>query len=84
MEARDGCREAKARRRGMLVHSTSRVLGALGLVLWLVGSASFGQYQGLRPSLWEKIVAGAAIGGPVLVTAAALAIVGLLLQRRRS
>jgi uncharacterized membrane protein YGL010W len=67
----------------MLAHSTSRVLAALGLVLWLVGSVSFGQYQGLRPSLFEKIVAGATIGGPVLVGAAALAIVGLFLQRRR-
>jgi hypothetical protein len=67
----------------MLAHSTARVLAALGLVLWIVGSASFGQYQGLRPSLWAKIVAGATIGGPVLVAAAALAIVGLLLQRRR-
>jgi hypothetical protein len=83
MEARNGCREARAQRRGMLASSTSRILTALGLVLWVVGSASFGQYQGLRPSLWAKIVAGAAIGGPVLVGAAALAIVGLLLQRCR-
>jgi hypothetical protein len=83
MEARNGSREARAKRRGMLAHSTSRVLAALGLVLWIVGSASFGQYQGLRPSLWAKIVAGATIGGPVLVGAAVLAIVGLLLQRRR-
>jgi hypothetical protein len=83
MEARNDSGEAKARRRGRLATSTSRVLAALGLVLWLVDSASFGQYQGPRPSLWEKIVAGATIGGPVLLGAAALAIVGLVLQRRR-
>jgi hypothetical protein len=83
MEAPKDPGEQEARRRGMLATSTSRVLAALGLVVWVVDSASFGQYQGLRPSLWEKIVAGATIGGPVLLGAAALAIVGLLLQHRR-
>jgi uncharacterized membrane protein YGL010W len=83
MDARNGCREAKARRRSMLAHSTSRVLAALGVVLWLVGSASFGQYEDLRPSLLEKLVAGATIGGPVLVAAGALALTALYLQRRR-
>jgi hypothetical protein len=51
--------------------------------MWIVAAASFGEYRDLRPSLWARILAGASIGVPVLLGSGALAIAGLLLQRRR-
>jgi len=62
---------------------SARVLAGLGVFMWIVAAASFGEYQGLRPSLRAKIVAGASIGVPVLLGSALLAIAGLYLQRRR-
>lgn len=74
--------DPRARKRVVAMLS-ARVLAVLGTFMWIVASASFGEYQSLRPSLWARILAGASIGVPVLLGSAALAITGLLLQRRR-
>src|SRR6266540_623163 len=77
-----GARGNGPRSRGSVVAIVSaRVLAGLGVFMWIVAAASFGEYQGLRPSLRAKIVAGASIGVPVLLGSALLAIAGLYLQR---
>jgi LPXTG-motif cell wall-anchored protein len=70
-------------RRGVVVLLGARVLALLGALIWVVAAASFGAYRALRPSLWARILAGASIGVPVLLGAAALAVAGLVLRRRR-
>jgi hypothetical protein len=70
-------------RRSVIAILSARVLAVLGVLIWIVAAASFGEYQGLRPGLWARILAGASIGVPVLLGSGALAIAGLLLQRRR-
>ncbi len=58
------------------------MLAVLGVVVWVVGAASFGEFEVPRPGLWTRMVAGASVGGPVLLGAGVLAVTGLLLQRR--
>ena len=70
-------------RKSVIAILSARVLALLGAFMWIVAAASFGEYQGLRPSLWARILAGASIGVPVLLGSGALAIAGLFLQRRR-
>jgi hypothetical protein len=70
-------------RKSVVAILSARVLAILGTFIWIVAAASFGEYQGLRPSLWARILAGAWIGVPVLLGSAALAVAGLFLQRRR-
>jgi hypothetical protein len=70
-------------RRSVIAILSARVLALLGALMWIVAAASFGEYRDLRPSLWARILAGASIGVPVLLGSGALAITGLLLQRRR-
>lgn len=82
MEARGGGNGPRSRG-GVVAIVTARVLAVLGAFIWLVGAASFGEYQGPQPSLWARVLAGASIGVPVLLGSAVLAIVGLFLQRRR-
>ncbi len=82
MAARSGG-EGGGPRRGTPLLLTARVLAVLGVVVWLVGAASFGEYEEPRPDLWTRMVAGASVGGPVLLGSGVLAVTGLLLQRRR-
>jgi hypothetical protein len=82
MRARSGGNGPRSRR-SVVAIVTARVLAVLGAFMWVVGAASFGEYQDLRPSLWARILAGASIGVPVLLGSGVLAITGLLLQRRR-
>ena len=79
MEARSG---GRGPRRGVLLVLTARVLAVMGVVVWLVGAVSFGGYDGPRPGLWTKILAGATVGGPVLLGSGVLAVTGMLMQRR--
>ena len=70
-------------RRGAVALVTARVLATLGAFMWIVAAASFGVYRDAAPSLASRVLAGASVGVPVLLSAGLLALAGTYLQRRR-